>query len=151
MKKLAPVVVVLLLGVSCGGGGATPTREPEARAPAETDAPAEPASTIDDDCALLTRGTGPLLYAVDDFFAPECAIVRSDAEIRVLNYGPDVHTFTISEEVFRQTPFLVDLDDIEKGEEARSEPLNLEPGFYEFFCKIHAGMDGVLQVVEPVS
>lgn len=38
-------------------------------------------------------------------------------------------------------------------EQMTDRPLSefVGPGVYEFFCKFHSGMDGVMQVVKPVG
>lgn len=155
MRRIARFVAVALLASACAGrtqassdGG--PAAEPDQEAPAS---PA-PVETIPEDrltdCAQLTKSDTPLIVAVDNFFAPQCAIVKAGAELRVTNEGVRPHSFTISEQVFREKPWMFDLDPIEGSAEGRGE-LTLEPGIYEFYCKYHLGMDGVLQVVEPIS
>jgi plastocyanin len=90
---------------------------------------------------------------LDNLFAPECPVVVSDQNLRLRNFGVRTHTFTISENQDDQAPFLLDLTiEGEKVLETRT-PLSqfVGPGFYEFFCRFHAGMDGVMQVLEPVG
>ena len=86
-------------------------------------------------------------------FAPECAVVVTNQGLRVRNLGVRAHTFTISEVVYKQTPFLVDVN-VEGGEATETEFVLgdvLQPGAYTFFCSYHAGMDGELQVLEAIA
>jgi plastocyanin len=90
---------------------------------------------------------------LDNVFAPECPVVVSDQILRLQNLGVRTHTFTISENQDDLAPFLLDLTiEGEKILETKT-PLSafVGPGFYEFFCKFHTGMDGVMQVVKPVG
>ena len=90
---------------------------------------------------------------LDNLFAPECPVVVSDQSLRLRNLGVRTHTFTISENQDDLAPFLLDLTiEGEKILETKT-PLSqfVGPGFYEFLCKFHTGMDGVMQVVEPVG
>ena len=154
MRRVAIFAALALTAAGCAGSRADGRGRDRAQGSPELDTAAEatglPVERLTD-CAQMTKGTTVLIVAVDNYFAPQCGIVRSDATIRVKNAGVRPHSFTVSEGAFREKPYRLDLDPVEGGAEARSEALNLEPGFYEFFCKYHHGMDGVLQVVDPVA
>lgn len=155
MRRIAWLCALALVAGGCGGGaGSAGARGAAAGTEEQAPAPPAPVETIPTerltDCAQLTRSDRPVIVAVDNFFAPQCAIVKAGSELRVTNEGVRSHSFTISEEEFGKKPWMFDLDPIEGGAEGRGE-LTLAPGIYEFFCKYHLGMDGVLQVVEPIS
>jgi plastocyanin len=161
-KLLAALAVIGLLAAACGGGGTGSGAEPAA--PAEAEETAEPATGgmepmggyqegIRDNCLQLTRGETSEIIALDNMFAPECAVVVTNQVLRVRNLGVRAHTFSISEEVYKQTPFPVDVN-VEGGEATETEfALGdvLPPGAYTFFCSYHAGMDGELQVLEAIT
>lgn len=153
MRRMAMVLALSLMAAACGGAASPKEREGQA-APA-----ASPAPTRDDDCVQLTQHSTATIFAVDSYFAPDCAVVRTNAVLRVMNFGTAGHSLNISEGRFGTAPWLLDLDGvggtrIKGGEEQVTDgPISefLEPGTYEFFCKYHAGMDGVLQVVTPIG
>jgi plastocyanin len=160
-KLLAGLAVIGLLAAACGGGGTGSAAEP--KAPAEAEETAEPAPGLEplggyeegirDNCLQLTRGETSEIIALDNMFAPECAVVVTNQVLRVRNLGVRAHTFTISEVVYKQTPFLVDVN-VEGGEATETEFVLgdvLQPGAYTFFCSYHAGMDGELQVLEAIT
>jgi plastocyanin len=160
-KLLAALAVIGLLAAACGGGGTGSGAEPAA--PDQAEETAEPASGVEpmagyqegirDNCLQLTRGETSEIIALDNMFAPECAVVVTDQVLRVRNLGVRDHTFSISEEVYKQTPFLVDMN-VEGGEATETEFVLgdvLQPGAYTFFCSYHAGMDGELQVLEAIT
>jgi plastocyanin len=160
-KLLAALAVIGLLAAACGGGGTGSAAEPEG--PAEAEETAEPAPGLEplggyqegirDNCLQITKGETSEIVALDNMFAPECAVVVTDQVLRVRNVGVRTHDFRISEEVFEQTPFLVDVN-VEGGEVAETEFVLgdvLQPGAYTFFCSFHAGMDGELQVLEAIT
>jgi plastocyanin len=150
------LLLVALTAVACGGS--EPEAEPPEEGHAATPAPqglarAGSGTGRDDDCIQLTRGETAEIVVLDNMFAPECPVLVSDQLLRLRNLGVRNHTLTISENQDDLAPFLLDLT-IEGEKVLETEtPLNhfVEPGFYEFFCKFHLGMDGVMQVVEPVG
>lgn len=164
-RLLALSAVVGLLAAGCGGG-AEPNAEAEtANEGAEETAAEEEAlpgglvplggyqEGIRDDCLQLTRGETSEIIALDNMFAPECAVVVTNQVLRIRNLGVRDHTFTISEQVFKQTPFLIDMN-VEGGESSETEFVLdevLDPGVYTFYCSFHAGMDGELQVLEAIG
>lgn len=153
MRRIAWLCAVAMLAAGCAGGTEENGGGSEGT---EEDAPASPAVTQTipterlTDCAQLTKSDSPVIVAVDNFFAPQCAIIKAGSQVRVTNKGVRPHSFTISEGEFREKPWDFDLDPIQRGAEGRGE-MTLAPGIYEFYCKYHLGMDGVLQVVEPIS
>lgn len=115
---------------------------------------AAPVAQIDDDCANLSASNSVEIVAIDNYFAPECPIVKSSARIEVRNLGALKHSFTISEGEVGSSPWLLNIDNIEGGATKTSKTEVgevLEPGTYEFFCKYHAGMDGLLEVVPALD
>jgi plastocyanin len=151
----ALTLVVALTTIGCGGSD--PEAGPkgsEAEPPSSSNHRGAGSGTArDDDCVQLTRGETAEIIVLDNVFAPECPVVVSDQILRLRNLGVRNHTFTISENQDDLPPFLLDLTiEGEKILETRA-PFShfLEPGLYEFFCKFHLGMDGVMQVVEPVG
>lgn len=149
-------LAILLLGtVACGSpqDSDEAASRPVKRAVSVKESQPEPEPTRHHDCALLTQGLTVTFVATDNFFAPECATLRSDAKLTVRNVGVRPHTLTISEGDFGQKPWKFHLA-VSGGKSVTSKgPLSdgLEPGTYEFFCTRHAGMDGVLIVMDPVS
>ncbi|HET6770065.1 MAG TPA: hypothetical protein VFH75_00310 [Actinomycetota bacterium] len=159
-RGVTPLLLVVALTVTataCDGS------EPDAGSKAPEEQPTSPdhqgparagsGTARDDDCVQLTRGETAEIVVLDNVFAPECPVVVSDQILRLRNLGIRNHTFTISENEDDLPPFLLDLTiEGEKILETRT-PFShfLAPGLYEFFCKFHLGMDGVMQVVEPVG
>jgi plastocyanin len=151
----ALTLVVALTTIGCGSSD--PEAEPkgsEAEPPTTSNHRGAGSGTArDDDCIQLTRGETAEIVVLDNVFAPECPVVVSDQILRLRNLGIRNHTFTISENQDDLPPFVLDLTiEGEKILETRA-PFSqfLGPGLYEFFCKFHLGMDGVMQVVEPVG
>ncbi|MGH2747198.1 MAG: hypothetical protein ACRDKB_04680 [Actinomycetota bacterium] len=151
------LVAIALIAASCGGDTDS---EPQADTPKadsqEESAPETLAdATIDDDCAQLTQPLTVDLVAGDSWFGPECFTMKSNAKLRVRNVGQHIHDFVISEGEFRTTPYALEIGDLETGQLTMTskKPLGeyMEAGIYEFFCSRHAGMDGVLELVEPIS
>lgn len=153
------LVTFAMIAASCGGAM---EQEPQADAKAETSSQEEPApETLADTaiasvaCANLTQPLTVDLVAGDSWFGPECFTMKSNAKLRVRNVGQHIHNFVISEGEFRTSPWVVEIGDLQTGQLTMTskKPLGeyLEPGIYEFFCLRHAGMDGVLELVEPIS
>jgi plastocyanin len=151
------LVTLALVAASCGGGEEP---QPQADKGSEAEPQAEPAletladATLDDDCALLTQPLTVDLVAGDSWFGPECFTMKANAKLRVRNVGQHIHNFAISEGEFRTAPWAVEIGDLKEGQLTMTseKPLGdyMEPGIYEFFCLRHAGMDGVLEIVEPL-
>jgi plastocyanin len=156
-RRVTPLlVVVVLTGMACGGSQpeAEPPEKGDPTAPAAQRPPrAGAAAGRDDDCIQLTRGETAEIVVLDNMFAPECPVVVSDQLLRLRNLGVRNHTLTISENEDDSPPFLLDLTIEGETVLETKTPLSqfVEPGFFEFFCKFHLGMDGVMQVVEPVG
>lgn len=164
-KLFVLLATVALLAAACGGGNGS-NAEAETGNEANEEAAAEEESLpgglapaggyqegIRDDCLQLTRGETSEIIALDNMFAPECAVVVTNQVLRIRNLGVRDHTFTISEQVFKQTPFLIDMN-VEGGESTETEFVLddvLDPGVYTFYCSFHAGMDGELQVLEAIT
>lgn len=140
---LAGVAGVLLS--ACGEPGST--RSSADQRPVAAASPAR-----DADCNLL-GGTGPRLAAVDNWFGPDCLIVRGDSTLYVQNLGEYKHSFTISRDSFRTKPYLLDIQLPGGDDKPRAAVLaeTLDPGKYEFFCSYHGGMDGVIELIEPAT
>jgi plastocyanin len=157
-RSVSPLLLVVALSaIACNGSepGAVSKRPEDQRSAPDHQGPARAGSGTarDDDCVQLTRGETAEIVVLDNVFAPDCPVVVSDQILRLRNLGVRTHTFTISENQDDLAPFLLDLTiEGEKILETRT-PLSqfVGPGLYEFFCRFHAGMDGVMQVVEPVG
>jgi plastocyanin len=155
-RSVSLLLVVALTALACDGEHDTASKGPEDQPTSphrQGPARAGSGTARDDDCVQLTRGEIAEIVVLDNVFAPECPVVVSDQILRLRNLGVRTHTFTISENQDDLAPFLLDLTiEGEKILETRT-PLSqfVEPGFYEFFCKFHTGMDGVMQVVAPVG
>jgi plastocyanin len=156
MRRLHLLLLIgaLLAGAACGsseaaGGGSKPAEED-----APVGAAQEEAAGRHADCTMLTQQQFVELTAVDsNAFAPDCVVMKTDAMLKVRNVGFREHTVTISKDEFGTAPWIFNIE-IKGGKTVDSvEPVGefLEPGIYEFFCKFHAGMDGTLEVVEPIS
>jgi hypothetical protein len=149
-RRVAPLVLLLAF-TACQSSEPT-TRPPETEV-AEGPAEAGSGTARDDDCVQMTRGEFAEIVVLDNLFAPECPILVTDQILRLRHVGVRVHTLTISENQNDMAPFLLDLT-IEGGTVLETEePLSefLDPGAYEFYCKFHTGMDGVMHVVAPVA
>ena len=148
MKIVAPIVIVVLVATACGSPAASPVAAQEQEKPEVVEAQPQ----RDDDCPIVA-GVGPRLALVDNWFGPDCMTVRSDATLYVQNLGEYEHTFTISEAKFGSKPFLIDVT--LPGGNTKPRPVALDgtlaAGSYEFFCRLHGGMDGVLEVIDPIS
>ncbi|MGH2693711.1 MAG: hypothetical protein ACRDJJ_02735 [Actinomycetota bacterium] len=146
MASLAMTLVV----TACGGSG--DEQEASGTDPVAAEAPA---TQRDDNCVNLTQASFVQLLAADDFFGPDCIIVKSTATLSLRNVGMRDHNFSISEGDFGTSPWTIHLGDVPKGKTvAMKEPIGdiLEPGTYEFFCSLHsAGMDGVIEVVQALD
>jgi plastocyanin len=144
MKRVYCIPLLLaLLATACGSSGGSEIVGKATEVPA-------PVAQVDDDCANLTASSSVEIVAIDNYFAPECPIVKSSARIEVRNLGALKHSFTISEGEFGTSPWVLNIDPIEGGKTKSSKGEIgevLDPGTYEFFCKYHGGMDGVLEVV----
>jgi plastocyanin len=153
MKRLLMAsLAVALVVVGCGNSGdeaETSGGEPAAGESAPL------ATERDDNCTNLTQGTFVQLIAADDFFGPDCIIVKSTATLSLRNVGVRDHNFSISEGDFGTSPWTIHLGDVAKGKTMEmKEPIGevLEPGTYEFFCSLHSvGMDGVIEVVQALD
>jgi hypothetical protein len=149
-RRVAPFV--LLLAFTACRSSEPATKPPEKDVAANGPAAAGSGTTRDDDCVQMTRGEFAEIVVLDNLFAPECPILVTDQILRLRHVGVRVHTLTISENQDDMAPFLLDLT-IEGGtvlETDRQLREFVDPGVYEFYCKFHSGMDGVMQVVEPV-
>jgi plastocyanin len=147
MRNILALGILLVFGTACGSSTAAPTPEQEKE---PVVAEAEPQR--DDDCPIVA-GIGPRLALVDNWFGPDCMKVRSDATLYVQNLGEYEHSFTISEVEYGSKPFLIDVNLPGGDTKPRAVELDgvLDAGSYEFFCTYHGSMDGVLEVIEPVS
>jgi plastocyanin len=147
MKRLLMASLAMALFVAaCGNSGDENEASDTAPVAAE-----EAVTERDDNCTNLTQATFVQLIAADDFFGPDCIIVKSTATLALRNVGNRDHNFSISEGDFGTSPWTIHLGDVPKGKTlSMKETIGdvLEPGTYEFFCSLHAaGMDGVLEVV----
>lgn len=147
MRIIPAALALLLFATACG----TSSGEPTAAQGAEP-AVAEAEPQRDDDCPIV-GGVGPRLAMVDNWFGPDCMTVRSDATLYVQNLGEYKHTFTISEVEFGSKPFLIDVEIAGGDTKPKAVELDgvLDAGSYEFFCNLHGSMDGVLEVIDPIS
>jgi plastocyanin len=151
------VIAMALIAASCATDKASESQADKA-SNADSQEEAAPATladaTVDDDCAMLTQALTVDLVAGDTWFGPECFTMKANAKLRIRNVGEKIHNFAISEGEFRTSPWAVEIGDLETGQLTMTskKPLGdyLEPGVYEFFCLRHAGMDGVLELVEPI-
>lgn len=159
LRRVMPLLlIVALTAIACGGSEPEASPKPpkkEEAGPTVSQGPFGAGSGIqrDDDCVQITRGEIAEIVMLDNVFAPECPVLVSDQTLRLRNLGVRDHSLTISENQDDATPFLLDLT-IEGQETLETEtPLSdfVEPGTYEFFCKFHSGMDGVVEVLEPVG
>jgi plastocyanin len=156
MRKsyLLLLVVAMLAAAACG----TDAAEKGSGAPEEPTAVAEKEPNLSSgrhtDCTTLTQQATVELVAVDNnAYAPDCLIIKSDALLKIHNVGFREHSFTVSKGDFGTAPWLFNLEVKGGKTEDSIEPIGefLELGTYEFFCKFHAGMDGTIEVVEPVG
>ena len=151
LERHVALLALLLAFTACQSS--KPTTKPPETEVAAGPAGAGSGTARDDDCVQMTRGEFAEIVVLDNLFAPECPILVTDQILRLRHLGVRVHTLTISENQDDMAPFLLDLT-IEGGTVLETEePLSefLEPGVYEFYCKFHSGMDGVMQVVAPVA
>ena len=147
------VAAAMLTLVACG---TTDAVEKDARGAVETSTEegSSPPPGRHTDCTILAQQAVVELVGVDsNAYAPDCMMMRSDALLKIRNVGFREHTFTVSEGDFGTAPWLFNLEVKGGKTEDSIEPIGefLEPGTYEFFCKFHAGMDGTIEVVEPIG
>ncbi len=149
MRIIPAALALLLFSTACGSPAAAPIA---ARNGEPTEIEAETKAQRDDDCPIV-GGIGPRLALVDNWFGPDCMTVRSDATLYLQNLGKYEHSFTISEVEFGNKPFLLDVNLPGGDTKPRGVELEglLEAGSYDFFCTFHGGMDGVLEVIDPIS
>ena len=144
MRRVLMASFVLAL-IAAGCGGSDDSQESNSE-PVAVESPER-----DDNCTNLTQATFVQLIGADDFFGPDCIIVKSTATLALRNVGNRDHNFTVSEGKFGTAPWLIHLGDVPKGKTwEMKKPIGeiLEPGKYEFFCSLHtAGMDGVMEIV----
>ena len=146
-RKIAGAALSLLaLSTACGSGAAATGAQDD---PAEV--AAAPSPQRDDDCPIVA-GVGPQLTAIDNWFGPDCLTVRSDATLHLQNLGRYEHSFTISEESFGTKPFRIDVNLPGGDPDPKTVELKgvLEVGSYDYFCTFHGGMDGVIEVIDPI-
>ena len=151
-NHLLIVVITMLAAAACGNSQAGEENAGD-RGSTGAQASSEPEGRHTD-CTTLTQQATVELVAVDsNAYAPDCLLIRSDALLTIRNVGFREHTFTVSKDEFGTAPWLFNLEVKGGKTEDSIEPIGefLEPGTYEFFCKFHAGMDGTIEVVEPIN
>lgn len=146
------IIVGLVVAASLFAGCANTEETPPATA---TDVPvasvaASPEGTSDEivaggECMDASETEGQADLEMQDFvFAPPCLIIAKSQGLRLHNEGDVKHNFSVKN--------FLGLDvDVEPGAENNTEPLLLDIGEYDFFCKFHAeseNMKGKLEVQE---
>jgi plastocyanin len=125
MRKLALVLVALLLvtATGCGGSG---------------DDNGSTAGCVD----LSTRGSAFTIRLSGLQFHPSCFTASASQNLTVVNEDSTLHSFTIE-----GTP--IDID-VEGGQTLHLDPVagRVEPGTYELICKYHLpSMTGQITIV----
>ena len=135
MRKMLIALVALtaLTGAACGsdsGGGDTGSTGGGSST--------GPAGCTADNAVDLT-GDDPFVVTIQDLaFHPDCFSAKSASFITVENKDAVTHTFTID-------GTQVDVS-IDGGQTFNGESAGLEPGSYDFHCKIHSTMTGTVIV-----
>jgi plastocyanin len=150
------IVVIVALAATLLGGCADTEEAPEATATNDTVASTAPSSapsptassdgiSAGGECMDASETEGQADLEMQDFvFAPPCLIIAKSQGLRLHNEGDVKHNFSVKN--------FLGLDvDVEPGAENNTEPLLLDIGEYEFFCKYHAdsqNMKGKLEIQE---
>jgi plastocyanin len=137
-KKMlfALIALVALTGAACssdnGDSGSSPSE-----ATGATGATGDAGCTADN--AVDLTGDDPFVVTIQDLaFDPDCFAAQSASAITVENKDSVTHTFTID-------GTQVDVS-INGGDTFNGESAGLEPGSYDFHCKIHSTMHGTVIV-----
>ncbi|MGH2674180.1 MAG: hypothetical protein ACRDH1_02010 [Actinomycetota bacterium] len=140
---LVGMAAVALVASACVGPSETETgRGDGGNQETETAATGPPAQCLD-----VSGEPMVVIESVGNDFTPECLVLSEDQRIRVINRDLVRHSFTVAEEVVYRTPFLLDIDEIEGGKKATSDPVATfldTDRANPYFCKYHAGMEGEL-------
>ena len=129
---LTLVVVFALVLVACGGDeGAPAATGTSGSASGATGSP---------DCPDLSSGDTFTITISNFAFEPDCFTARAAQGITIVNQDSAEHTFTISGTQIDVT--------IAGGETFNGEPVSgvVEPGTYDFFCRLHPSMTGTITV-----
>ena len=140
MRKTLVAVVALtaLVGAACSssgdGGGSTGTTGTTGGTGATSGAGCKAKDAVD-----LT-GDDPFVVTIQDLaFHPDCFAAASASFITVENKDSVTHTFTIDG---------TDVDvSIDGGQTFNGPSAGLDPGRYDFHCKIHPSMTGTVIVM----
>lgn len=142
-KLLVGIALMALLANACRASSEAETERGDGgngeKVPATEGPPAE--------CLDVSGEPMVVIESVHNDFTPECLVVSEDQGIRVVNTDLVRHSFTVAEEEVYHTPFLLDIDEIDGGKKATTEPVGTfldSEGANPYFCKYHAGMDGEL-------
>jgi plastocyanin len=131
---IALVAVTALTGAACSSGGGDESGDTSSTG-GETGSTA--GCTVDNAVDLTLFD--PFIVTIQDLaFEPDCFEATSVSSITVENKDTVTHTFTID-------GTQVDVS-IDGGQTFNGESAGLEPGSYDFHCKIHSAMTGTVIV-----
>ncbi len=137
-RSIVLTAVLVLSLAACGGDDAGD--EDSAGATAATGASAATGATGSAGCVDLTSGDVFTITISDFAFDPDCLTARAAQGITIVNEDSADHTFTIEGTSIDVT--------IAGGETFNGEPVTdaLAPGTYDFTCRFHPSMTGVITV-----
>ena len=137
---IAMIALVALMGAACSSrdGGSSDIGSPGAASSASAVAgsvscPAGISATDFSSDASFTITTKK-----DYAFHPNCLIAKSGSTITIKNEDAEAHNFSIAQ---TETDLTISSGD------NKSLAITLDPGTYYFYCNIHQGMTGTLNVV----
>jgi plastocyanin len=136
MRRVSLALMLTLVLAACGGDEETPPA-----ATGDTGATTgATGATGAGDCVDLASGDVFTITISDLAFHPDCLSARAAQSIAIVNEDSVDHTFTID-----GTPIDVT---ISGGDTFNGEPVTgvLEPGTYDFHCRIHPSMTGTITV-----
>lgn len=133
---LAPVLILLTLGLLACGGSDGDTDATQAETTSET-APAEPSGNAPAPSGEAVRAAK--VRIVDFTYEPDPVTIQAGGKVIWQNEDSDPHTATADDGSF-------DTGTIEEGK-IKSETFK-DAGTYSYFCEIHPSMRGTVDVVE---
>jgi plastocyanin len=136
---LAPVLLVLALGlVACGGDGDDETATETQTATETTEATTpEPSGNAPAPSGEAVRSAK--VEIVGFAYDPDPVTIQTGGKVTWINRDAEPHTATADDGSF-------DTGTLEEGK-LKSESFK-EPGTYKYFCEIHPSMRGTVEVVD---
>jgi plastocyanin len=127
------------VGAACSSKSSTTSSGGTTSAPPVETTTSAPAGCTQASATDLSKDD-PFTVTIEGFaFHPDCFVAKSSSAITIENKDDVTHTFTIDGTQVDAT--------INGGDTFNGESANLDPGTYQFHCKIHTSMTGTVIVV----